>query len=203
MQPQSASPPDRTDVALLDAAQHGNFASFEELVHRYRDRVFRLAYGMTKSASEAEEVVQDTFLSLFRALGTFRGHSTVASWIYRIAANSALMHLRRGRRKALVSIEDRPSAWHDDGKRWITPPGEWSRTPDEKLLSRELGTRLEQAIGRLPEQYRVVLILRDVEGLESDEVADALGLTLPTVKSRLHRARLFVRGELETYFKDA
>ncbi len=194
---------DRSDSVLLDAARQGDYDAFEELVRRYRDRIFRLAHGMTKTTAEAQEVVQDTFLSLFRGLHSYRGQSTVASWIYRIAANSALMRLRRGRRHALVSIEDRPSAWYDDGKRWIVPPGEWSRTPDEKLLTRELGSRLDAAIGRLPEQYRVVLLLRDVEGLDITNVAETLGLTVPTVKSRLHRARLFVRAELESYFDDA
>jgi RNA polymerase sigma-70 factor (ECF subfamily) len=189
-----------TDDEIVAAAQKGDYSAFEILVRRYQDRVYRLAFGLTRSASDAEEVTQDTFLKVFTHLGSFRGLSSPASWIYRITANYALMRLRSRRRKPVLSIEDRPSAWYDDGKVWIVPPGDWSQMPDEKLLSHELGERIESAIGKLPESFRVVLLMRDVEGLSNEEVAAALGVTIGTVKNRLHRSRLFVREELESYF---
>jgi RNA polymerase sigma-70 factor (ECF subfamily) len=190
----------QTDLELIEGAKSGNYHAFEELVRRYHDRVFRLAYGMTKSDSEAEEVVQDTFLSLFRSLTAFRGASAPSSWIFRIAANSALMRLRTKRRKPLLSIDDLPLGPDDKRRKALWAAGEWSRQPDEKLLSSELARHIEDAIERLPEKYRLVLLLRDIEGLNNEEVAEALGLTLPTVKARLHRSRLFVRDELDRYF---
>lgn len=190
----------RTDLELIEAAKVGDYQPFEELVRRYHDRVYRLAFGMMKSELEAEEVVQDTFLNLFRSLATFRADSAPGSWIFRIAANSALMRLRTKRRKPLLSIDDVVASGADTRPKAVWPAGEWSRQPEEKLLSRELAHQLEDAIERLPEKYRLVLLLRDVEGLNNEEVAETLGLTLPTVKARLHRSRLFVRDELDRYF---
>ena len=139
-------------------------------------------------------------LNAFKSLASFRHDSAPGSWIFRIAANSALMRLRTKRRKPFLSIEDVPQADTDKRKRAMWPVGDWSRQPEEKLLSRELASHLEDAIERLPEKYRLVLLLRDVEGLNNEQVADALGLTLPTVKARLHRSRLFIRDELDRYF---
>lgn len=191
---------EKTDLELMVAAQAGDYQSFEELVRRYHDRVFRLALGMTKNEQEAEEAVQDTFLHVFRSLPTFRRDSAPGSWIFRIAANSALMLLRTKRRKPLLSIEDVPQSANDKRLKSVWPAAEWTRQPDEKLLSRELAHHLEDAITRLPEKYRLVLLLRDVEGLDNEQVAETLGLTLPTVKARLHRSRLFIRDELDRYF---
>ncbi len=195
------APDTGSDLDLVDAARRGDYAAFERLVSRFRDRIFRLARGMTSNDDEAEEVVQDTFLAVFRKLGTFRGESSVSSWIYRVAANNALMRLRRQRRKPHLSIEDARPDFTEDGTEFVDSPGDWARQPDEKLLDRELGVRIESAIAELPEKYRMVLLLRDVEGLSNEQVADTLGVTVPTVKSRLHRSRLFVRDELETYFR--
>ncbi len=193
--------PRRSDLQLVEAAQAGDYPAFEELVRRYHDKVYRLAFGMTRSHQDAEEVVQDTFLNAFRSLSTFRRDSAPGSWIYRIAANGALMKLRSKRRKPLLSIDDVPGAAEDKRRRSaLWPVGEWSRQPEEKLVSAELARHLEDAIGRLPEHQRVVLLLRDVDGLNNEQVAETLGLTLPTVKARLHRSRLFIRDELDRYF---
>lgn len=202
MLPDVSHPSDGSkDLDLVNAARSGDYSAFEQLVHRFRDRVYRLARGMTANEAEAEEVVQETFLAVFRKLESFRGESSVSSWIYRVAANNALMRLRRQRRKPHLSIEDTRPDFTTDGTEYIDAPGEWARQPDEQLLDRELGAHIESAIGELPEKYRLVLLLRDVEGLSNEAVADTLGLTVPTVKSRLHRSRLFVRDRLETYFK--
>ncbi|MBI3179044.1 MAG: sigma-70 family RNA polymerase sigma factor [Deltaproteobacteria bacterium] len=200
MRPIESVAPSRSDHELASAARAGDYAAFEEIVRRYRDRVYRLAYGMTRNAHEAEEVLQDTFLNIFKNLEQFRGDSALSSWIYRVAANAALMRLRGQKRKPLLSLEEAVPNFDTTVSESLLPAGEWARQADEKLLSKELATRIEDAISRLPEKYRLVLLLRDVEGLANDEVAQTLGITVPTVKSRLHRSRLYVRAELEHYF---
>lgn len=193
---------EQKDLQLFEAAQKGDFEAFEEIVRRYHDKVYRLAFGMTQNQTDAEEVMQDAFLKIFRGLSTFRGHSSPASWIYSVAANSALMRLRQRRRRPTLSIEDLPpTVVGNGGKRPVWEPGEWTRQPDDRLLTQELGDYLWRAIAELPEKYRLVLLLRDVEGLSNNEVALTLGLTLPTVKARLHRSRLYVRETLERYFE--
>lgn len=197
-------PPDHyesfTDVAVVSAAKNGEYLAFEELVRRFHARIYRLVMGMLKDPTDAEEVVQEIFLSVFRHLQHFKGQSSPGSWIYRIAVNTALMRLRRNRRKPFVSLDALPVGVSDAETATLWPPGEWSQKPEDALLSRELGERIEAAIARLPEKYRLVLLLRDIDGQNNEEVAATLGLTLPTVKARLHRSRLFIRSELERYF---
>lgn len=192
-----------SDSELLTAAQRGGdegFTAFEALVARYRDRIYRLALSMTKSESEAEEVVQDAFLNVFRNLDSFKGASSPSTWIYRIATNSALMRMRTRRRKPLLSIEELQPA--RPARRSIWPSGSWGRQPETAALDRELRGQISAAIAKLPDKYRIVLLLRDVEGLSNAEVAQMIGVTVPTVKARLHRSRLYVRNELEGYFGD-
>ena len=190
------------DVQLMEHAAQGNYAAFEELARRYHERVYRLAFGMTKSSSDAEEVVQETFLNVFRHLGSFKRESAPGSWIYRIAVNAALMRLRTRRRKPLLSLDDpgTPNGNAGAHEPFWSASG-WARQPDDALISSELGAQVEEAMDKLPEKYRLVLLLRDVEGHSNEDVAHSLGLTVPTVKSRLHRARLFMRQELELYFQ--
>ncbi|HET6343918.1 MAG TPA: sigma-70 family RNA polymerase sigma factor [Myxococcota bacterium] len=199
----SAPPPSptRSDAALFAAAQTGDFGAFEAVVGKYHERVYRLALGMMHNGTDAEEVVQETFLNVFRALGSFKNESSPGTWIYRVAVNVALMRLRQKKRKPLLSIEDQEANVSLPGASPLWAVGEWARQPEERLLSKELAERIEGAIDRLPEKYKLVLLLRDVEGQSNEEVAHTLGLTVPTVKSRLHRSRLFVRQALETYFK--
>lgn len=189
------------DKLLIEAAKGGDFDSFELLVERYRDRLYRLAYTMTRNTAEAEEVVQDAFLSIFKNLDSYRGESAPSTWIYRIASNAALMRLRTKRRKPLYSVEDHTSTALGGTAIWAT--GDWSRAPDEQLLGQELRDRLSDAVASLPEDYGIVLTMRDVEGLSNAEVGEALGLSLAAVKSRLHRARLVVRSAIERYFESS
>lgn len=191
-----------SDMALFKAAQRGDDAAFEMIVRSFRERVYRLVFGMTKHETDAEEVVQDTFLNLFRSLPLFRADSSPSTWVYRIAANSALMRLRTKRRKPLVSVEDVSLTQRDPALgESIQTPGSWVRDPVHKALDRELREHIFDAIDELPQKYRMVLLLRDVEGLSNEEVAETLGLTVPTVKSRLHRSRLHVRDKVDEYSK--
>lgn len=193
---------EKSDLQLFKEAQLGDYSAFETIVKRFHERIYRLAYGMTKNEAEAEEVVQDTFLNLFRSLPTFRADASPSTWVYRIAANSALMRLRTKRRKPLLSVEDVSMSQRDPtlGES-IQTPGSWARDPIDTLLTQELGDHVYAAIEELPQKYRMVLLLRDVEGLSNEEVAETLGLTVPTVKSRLHRSRLYVRNKVDEYFK--
>ena len=196
-EPQVATP----DPELLSAARQGDYAAFEEIVRRFQDRVYRLALGMTGNDTDAEEIAQETFLHVFKGLPAFRGDSSLSSWIYRVAANASLMVLRRQRRRPQLSLDDTRPEFTEDGTGHVQTPGAWVIEPDEAILSGELMSLVERSISELPEKYRLVLLLKDVEGLSNAEVAETLGLTLPTVKARLHRSRLIVRDELDHYFR--
>ncbi len=189
------------DNALFAAAQGGDFGAFETVVQRYHDRIYRVAMGMVKNPLDAEEVVQETFLSVFRQLHRFQHESSPKTWILRIAVNAALMRLRSGRRKPLLALEDHRAGGSEAAAEPFWAPNPWASLPDALVLNAELRAYINKALDKLPEKYRLVLLLRDVEEHSNDEVAHALGLTLPTVKSRLHRGRLIVRQELEDYFR--
>ena len=170
------------------------------VVRRFQDRVYGLALAMTGNATDAEEVSQDTFLGVFKGLPAFRGDASLGTWIYRVAANAALMIRRKKRRKPALSLEDARPEFAEDEAGHVRTPGAWVLTPDEAVLSGELKRLIETAITELSDKYRLVLLLKDVEGFTNEEAAETLGLTIPTVKARLHRARLIVRDELDHYF---
>ncbi len=190
------------DLDLFHAAKRGNFDAFEQIVRRYSDRIYRLAFGMLKSPSDAEEVVKDTFLNAWKSIDSFRADSKPTTWIYRLAANTALTRLRTKQGRPVLGFEEVPNGASLSGEvELLGSPTAWSRQPDEKLLTTELGSVIDKAVDILPEKYRLVLLLRDVEGLSNEDVASTVGLTIPTVKSRLHRSRMFVRERLEAYFR--
>jgi RNA polymerase sigma-70 factor (ECF subfamily) len=189
-----------SDEELVARARNKDFAAFEELLDRYEDKVFRLAYRFVRNETEAKEILQDTFLSIWRKLDTFKGDSLFSSWLYRVAANTALMRLRSARRHPEVSTEDLPAGFLDE-RRDLPAVGEnWSRRPDEQLQSDELRRHIQAAVDALPELYRTVFLIRDVEGLSTEETAELLGVSIPTVKTRLHRARLALREAITGYF---
>jgi RNA polymerase sigma-70 factor (ECF subfamily) len=173
-------------------------------VERHQRQLFRLALRMTGSEADAQEVLQEAFLNAYQKLPLFRGEAQFSSWLYRIAANSALMRLRR-KRRAPDSVPDQPlelsSPKFTEGGAYETPPrSDWSQRADEALQSRELGAAIEKAVGELPEDYRTVFLLKDVDGLSNEDIAHALELSVPAVKSRLHRARLALREKLGEFF---
>ncbi len=174
---------------------------FNEIVNRYADKIYGLALRVTRNHSDAEEVLQEVFLTLIKKLDTFRDESKFSSWLYRVAANASYMHLRvEKRRESEISIEnyvpyDKEGTLH--GK---IMDKDWSNRPDEALLSKEAMGIIERAVNELPESHRTVFHLRDVEGFSNEEVAKILELSIPAVKSRVHRARLFLRDKLSGYF---
>jgi RNA polymerase sigma-70 factor (ECF subfamily) len=185
------------DGALLAALREGAPDAAERLIAIYGDRVYRLAVSITGSSQDAEEVVQDALWSVVRKIDTFRGDSAFGSWIYRIVANAAYQKLRsRSSRRAEIPLEDVLPTFHENGH--AAPSADWSAELDDPERGTELRLALTSAIDELPAEYRTVVVLRDVEGLSNTEVAQVLGLTIGTVKSRAHRARLFLRKRLET-----
>lgn len=190
-----------TDEELIDRIIAGRGELLEELISRYEDRVYALAFRMTGNRQDAEDVLQDTFLNVVRSLGGFRGGSSFSTWLYRIATNAALTRLRQLKRRNMGEEEFLDGVYSlkqtAAGNTMLT---DWSLEPENRLLDREARTMMDQAIGELPEIYRAVFVLRDVEGLPAAEVADILELSVPAVKSRLHRARLYLRNRLSDYF---
>ena len=191
------------DADLVDALRHEHESATDLLVERYGDRVYRLGLRITGSREDAEEVAQDALWTAARKIGTFKGDSAFGSWIYRIAANAAYMKLRTRKAKAReVSIEDVIPAFDEDGVHF-EPMDDWSPRVDEQTLQHELRDVLAQAIDELPPDYRTALVLHDVEGLSNPDIAETLGISLPAVKSRVHRSRLFVRQKLAGYLRTA
>jgi RNA polymerase sigma-70 factor, ECF subfamily len=191
------------DAELVEALRREEPDAAERLVERYGDRVYRLAMRITGSKEDAEEAAQDALWTVARKANMFKGESAFGSWIYRITANAAYQKLRtRRQRAAEIALEDVLPSLDGDG-RHFEPMDDWSNRVDEQALQGELRQVLQQAIDGLPADYRTALVLHDVEGLSNPDIAETLGISLPAVKSRVHRSRLFVRKQLADYLKTA
>ncbi|MGH7799725.1 MAG: sigma-70 family RNA polymerase sigma factor [Thermodesulfobacteriota bacterium] len=174
--------------------------AFNELVNRYADKIYRLALRITHNPSDAEDVLQEVFIILVEKLDTFNEESKFSTWLHRVALNATFIHLRAGTKyKNDLSLEDY-IPYDEDGVLKGIEEKDWSSRPDDILLSKEAMDLIEMTVNELPEPYRIVFHLRDVEGLTNHEVAKILGLSLPNVKSRILRARLFLRDKISDYF---
>jgi len=184
------------DLDLLEALRLHESTAAERLVTTYGERAYRLATSITGSEQDAEEVVQDAFWTVVRKIDTFRGESAFGSWLYRIVANAAYQKLRgRQSRDRDLSLDEALPAFDARG-RHVGPIADWSARVDDHSVQTELRVALTAAIDELPPVARAALVLRDVEGFSNLEIAEALGLSVPIVKSRVHRARLFLRKQL-------
>ena len=184
------------DRELLEALRRGETNATERLIATFGDRAYRLALGITGRGQDAEEAVQDAFWSVVRNIDTFRGDAALGSWIYRITANAAYQRRRRGARlRNEISLDDVLPSFHEDG-RHADPIIDWSTKLDDPAVQTELRGALTSALEELPDHYRAVIVLHDVEGLSMAEVAGCLDITVATAKSRAHRARLLLRGRL-------
>jgi RNA polymerase sigma-70 factor (ECF subfamily) len=187
----------KTDTELVDQLKRGDTTAFRELVDRHSSKVYQLALKLTRNETDAEDVLQETFLRVYHRIETFRGEAAFSSWLYRIAANACFAKLGERKKHEHLDIED----VHPD---FEAPKGgvtnDWSRQPDSVLLGKEATGVLKDAVDQLPEDFRVVFLLRDVEGLSNAQAAEILDLTVAAVKSRLHRARLVLRKKLADYF---
>jgi RNA polymerase sigma-70 factor (ECF subfamily) len=191
------------DEALVQALRNGTPGAAEALVDTYGSRVYRLAIRITGSNEDAEEVAQDALWTAARKIHMFKGDAAFGSWLYRITANAAYQKLRsRKGRQQEVAWEDLIPATDGDAKHF-EPMDDWSPRVDDQALQGELRDVLKSAIDALPPDYRTAFVMHDMEGLSNPEIADTLGISLPAVKSRVHRSRLFLRQRLTQYLAPA
>src|SRR5437867_11695710 len=184
------------DRRLVEALQQQEPTAAEQLIATYGDRAYRLATSITGNGQDGEEVVQDAFWTVVRKIDSFRGESAFGSWLYRIVANAAYQKLRtRQSRRRDVSWDDVMPVFDERGCHAVPMP-DWSPRVDDPSIQTELRLALTSAIEELPAAYRSVLVLRDVRGLSNPEIAEVMGLSIPVVKTRVHRARLFLRKQL-------
>jgi RNA polymerase sigma-70 factor (ECF subfamily) len=191
------------DAALVESLRQQDASAPEALVAAYGDRVYRLAIRITGNEQDAEEVVQDALWTAARKIDMFKGESAFGSWLYRITANAAYQKLRgRHGQKNEVSWEALLPVFDETGHH-VEVPGDWSTRMTEPAVQAELRTVLSTAIDELPPDYRTAFLMHDVEGLSNPEIAEALHISLPAVKSRVHRSRLFLRQRLQQYLSAA
>src|SRR5713101_10085254 len=188
-----------TEGELIDRLRRRDTGALEILMERHAARVYRVALGVTRNEADAEEVAQDVFLSLFEKIGAFEERAALGTWLYRVATNAALLR-RQGKRVELeVSLEDQLPTFRDDGHRAGERSfllADWSGNAEDELLVGETYAHVHRAIDMLPPHYRAVVLLRDIEELSNEETAEILGEPAPSVKSRLHRARMALREHL-------
>jgi RNA polymerase sigma-70 factor (ECF subfamily) len=186
------------ESVLVAQAREGDLQAFTNLVQRYDGKIFRLAMHVTQNREDAEDVLQETFMKAYEHLDQFKGDSKFYTWIVRIAVNQALMKLRRRRTDKTVSMDETIDTGEDTVVREIAA---WDENPEQRFSRDEIGKIMDGAIDSLEPIYRSVFVLRDVEDLSTEETAEALGLSVPAVKSRLLRARLQLREKLTRFFK--
>ena len=195
---------DRTqDRQLITRLQSGDDLAVHELAERYSPRIFQLAMRHVKNREDAEEITQDVLMKVYRKIGAFRGDSALSSWIYRITFNTAMSRLRTDRAARAADQErDRLLAAEESGDvttRTPRQPADWSSLPDDELLRVQLRVAIQNAIQELPEIYRAPVVLRDIQGLTTEEASNRLHVKDQTLKSRLHRGRLMLRDKLRAF----
>ncbi|MGH9429472.1 MAG: sigma-70 family RNA polymerase sigma factor [Terriglobia bacterium] len=193
------------ETSLLVALRAGDQAAYEQLVRTYSGRLLAVTRRLLRSEEDAKDALQDAFLSAFRALHTFEEGSLLSTWLHRVAVNAALMKLRTRRRKPEDSIEDLLPKYLEDGHRedghMGNPTKPW-KEPEALLERQETRVLVRECIDRLPESYRTVLLLRDIEELDTEETAQIIGISSNAVKIRLHRARQALRTLLDPHFRE-
>ena len=185
-----------SESALVERLRAGDGDAYETVVRRYGPRLLATAKRLVKSEDEAYDVLQEAYVSAFRAIGRFDGESRLSTWLHRIVVNAALMRMRSRRRRPEESIEDLLPHFDETGH-FAESPSEWGDNAEHLLERRQSRDLVRAAIAKLPESYRTVLMLRDIEGLDTDETAEALATTANAVKVRLHRARQALRTLIE------
>ncbi|MCD6281570.1 MAG: sigma-70 family RNA polymerase sigma factor [Deltaproteobacteria bacterium] len=185
------------DTSLVERIKQGDTRAMEMIVERYSNKVYNLAYHLTRDSTAAEEIMQDVFLTVLSKIHTLNNNAYFSTWLYRVTTNAAYAHMRY-LRKDKKNLEDLRIK---DLEKDTSQIYDWSRLPEDILLSDESKQILKDAIDSLPEPMRIVVVMKDVEGLKNEEIAKTLGLSLPAVKSRLHRGRLLLRESLSNYFK--
>ena len=192
---------DPQETVLLAGLRAGNPQAYEQLVRAYSGRLLAVARRFLPSEEDARDALQDAFLSAFRAMLSFQEGARISTWLHRIVVNAALMKLRTRRRRPEESIDDLLPTFLEDGHRENPGPA-WKETSESALQRQETRSLVRECIDRLPESYRTVLLLRDIEELDTEETAQLLDLTSNAVKIRLHRARQALRTLLNPHFRE-
>ncbi len=188
-----------SDEVLVRKSKEGDQTAFAELVNRYESKIYSLAHKMTGNREDAADVLQEAFLDAYKSLSHFKEEAKFSTWLYRIATNVCLMKLRKRKGEAVISLDE--PLLTEEGERPREIP-DWSTNPGAVVLNEELKQVMDEAIKALPPAYKSVFVLRNLEGLSNAETGKVLGESLATVKSRLHRARIFLRERLSHYFDD-
>ena len=186
------------ESALVARAQAGDPAAFTTLVEHYQRKIYRIGKNITQNSEDAEDVLQETFLKAYEHLSGFQGNSKFYTWIVRIAVNEALMKLRKRKGDRFVSLDEPIETGEEEVKREIAV---WDNNPEQRYSREEMQRILDEAVDDLKPDFRTVFVLRDIEELSTEETAQALGISVPAVKSRLLRARLALREKLTRQFK--
>lgn len=186
------------DILLVERVKQGDLAAFEQLMKQYDRQIFRIAHHITQNREDAEDIVQDAFLKAFTKIDQFQGNSKFYTWLVRIAVNESLMRLRKRRSSKTVSMDEDVQTEEGSIPRDFA---DWTPNPEQQYSQAELADVLRKTVQGLPPGFRSVFALRDIDGLSTEETAEALGLSIPAVKSRLLRARLQLRERLSRYFR--
>ncbi|HEY1307141.1 MAG TPA: sigma-70 family RNA polymerase sigma factor [Vicinamibacterales bacterium] len=190
------------DELLVSRLQAGDQLAVQELADKYGPRILQLAVRHMRNREDAEEVTQDVLLKVHQKIGLFRGDAALSSWIYRITFNTAMSRLRQNRSARLAAEERDRALAREDAANELRQPREtadWSHMPDEELLRAQLRVAFDRAVADLPEIYRQPVVLRDIQGLTTEEASSRLKLKDQTLKSRLHRGRLLLREKLQAF----
>ena len=186
---------------LVKDLQAGKTESFERLATLFQKKIYALSFNLTRNAMDSEDVTQEVLLTLFKKIHTFQGKSAFSSWVYRITLNATYMKLRSRKKDQSISIEELLPSFNGSGFQQEKLQ-DWSENTASLLFDNETRETIQKAVDLLPDKEKVVFLLRDVEGLSTEKVSEILELTIPAVKSRLHRARLFLRKKLTNYFEE-
>ena len=183
------------EISLIDEAKKGNKKALSEIVKKYEQTIYNFSFKICRDPEKAENIMQETFYSMVKSLNQFDGNSKLSTWLYRIVANHCLMQARKERNKKYISLENDEDLYSEKHI------ADWTSLPYKSTENSELRGILDEAIRKLSPEYRVVFLLRDVEGLSTEETAEATNISVPAVKSRLHRARAFLRKEIDEAFR--
>ncbi|MCK5737695.1 sigma-70 family RNA polymerase sigma factor [bacterium] len=186
---------DKSEMQLIKAAINGDRKAQAKIVSDNEQMVYNLSLKLLGNPDDAENILQETFLKVLKSLDTFKGQSSLSTWIYRIATNYGLMHLRK-KKRVFVPIEDYPIDQKQDYSNFYKIN---QKDPMKDALNSELKEKLDEAVEKLSPKFKTVFMLKDIEGLSLKEISDILDISLPAVKSNLHRARVFLRNELADY----
>lgn len=190
------------ETELLEGLRAGEPAAYRRLVEENSAHIYHVALKLLGDELEAEDVLQETFMSAFEAIGRFEGRSQLSTWLYRIAYNASLMRLRKRKQMTAFSLDEPVPGEEEEAAPVSRLLVDWSTIPDDQLLTAEARARMDQAIAELPETLRSAFVLRDIQGLSGAETAEVLGISVSAVKTRLHRARLLLRDRLSDYFAE-